>query len=69
LKWNVFLNTEVAESAEKIKRKKEKNCTGPDLAKALAKTSLSVEEAKAWRRDLKSARKMLKAPVDKWRAK
>jgi antitoxin (DNA-binding transcriptional repressor) of toxin-antitoxin stability system len=45
----------------------EKVCTGRDLADALAKTKLSEEEAKAWRRDLKNARKTLKTPVDKWR--
>ena len=45
----------------------EKVCTGRDLAEALAKAKLSDEEAKAWRRDLKTARKSLKAPVDKWR--
>ena len=54
---------------EKMKRKKEKVCTGSELAKALAKTSLSEDEAKAWRRDLRTARKTLKAPVDKWRGK
>jgi antitoxin (DNA-binding transcriptional repressor) of toxin-antitoxin stability system len=44
-----------------------KICTGRDLAEALAKTKLSDAEAKAWRRDLKRARKTLKAPLDKWR--
>jgi len=45
----------------------EKVCTGRDLAEALAKTKLSEAEAKAWRRDLKKARKTLKAPLNKWR--
>jgi len=45
----------------------EKVCSGHDLAAALAKTKLTDEESKAWRRDLRSARKILKAPVDKWR--
>lgn len=44
----------------------EKICTGRDLAAALAKIELPKEEAKAWRRDLIAARKMLKAPVDRW---
>lgn len=44
----------------------EKICTGRDLAAALAKIGLPKEEAKAWRRDLIAARKMLKAPVDRW---
>jgi hypothetical protein len=39
--------------------KAEKVCTGRDLARALAKTKLSEAEAKAWRRDLKKARKTL----------
>ena len=52
-----------------MKRKKEKVCTGSELAKALAKASLSKGEAKAWLRDLRAARKRLKAPADKWRGK
>jgi len=52
-----------------MKREKEKVCTGLELAKALAKVRLSENEAKAWRRDLRAARKMLKAPADKWRGK
>jgi antitoxin (DNA-binding transcriptional repressor) of toxin-antitoxin stability system len=45
----------------------EKVCTGRDLAEALAKMDLPKDEARAWRRDLRSARKRLKAPVNKWR--
>jgi len=44
----------------------EKVCTGRDLAKALAGTSLSASEARAWRRDLRDARRRLKPPIDKW---
>ena len=44
----------------------ERVCTGRDLAEALDKINLSDEEAKEWRRDLQAARKMLKAPTDKW---
>ena len=45
----------------------EKVCVGRDLAAALAGTELPAAEAAAWRRDLRSARKTLKTPVDKWR--
>jgi antitoxin (DNA-binding transcriptional repressor) of toxin-antitoxin stability system len=45
----------------------ERVCTGRDLAAALAKTRLTDAESRAWQRDLRSARKILKAPVDKWR--
>ena len=45
----------------------EKVCTGRDLAEALAQTKLSDDEARACHRDLKSARKTLKVPEDKWR--
>lgn len=45
----------------------EKVCTGRDLAAALGKTKLTDEESKAWRRDLRGGRKILKAPVDRWR--
>ena len=45
----------------------EKVCAGSDLAEALAKTELPDVEARAWRRDLQTARKTLKTPADKWR--
>jgi len=45
----------------------EKVCVGRDLAEALAKTNLPQNEARAWHRDLRAARKTLRAPVDKWR--
>lgn len=44
----------------------EKICTGRDLAEALDKVELSPEEARAWNRDLRNARKVLKAPLDRW---
>jgi len=45
----------------------EKVCVGRDLAEALATVDLPESEAKAWHRDLQAARKVLKAPADKWR--
>ena len=45
----------------------EKICLGRDLAEALSKVDLPIQEAKAWRRDLRKARKALKPPTDKWR--
>jgi antitoxin (DNA-binding transcriptional repressor) of toxin-antitoxin stability system len=45
----------------------EKICTGRDLAEALRGVHLPPEEARAWLRDLRNARKMLKAPTDRWR--
>jgi antitoxin (DNA-binding transcriptional repressor) of toxin-antitoxin stability system len=39
-----------------------KVCTARDLAKALAKFDLSPKEARAWNRDLRNARKVLKDP-------
>jgi len=44
----------------------EKVCVGRELAKALAKIELPEDEARAWHRDLQSARKALKAPSNKW---
>lgn len=46
---------------------REKKCTGRDLAEALTGLELSPNNAKAWRKDLQRARKMLKPPVDRWR--
>lgn len=45
----------------------EKACTAAELANILRENPLSDEEARAWRRDLRNARKMLKKPMDKWR--
>ena len=55
------------ETVAQIVPAKEKVCTGRDLAAALEKTHLSEAEARAWRRDLKAARKRLKPATDKWR--
>jgi prevent-host-death family protein len=45
----------------------DKVCTGRDLAEAIAATTLSPIEARAWRRDLATARKSPRKPTDKWR--
>ncbi len=45
----------------------EKVCTGRDLAEALARVELPENEARDWHRDLRAARKKLRAPGDKWR--
>jgi len=44
----------------------ERVCVGRELADALAKTELSQHESRAWRRDLRAGRKILKAPGDRW---
>lgn len=44
-----------------------KVCTGRDLAEALNTAELTAAEARAWRKDLRAGRKVLKQPVDKWR--
>jgi len=41
-------------------------CRGEALAEALARVELSAPQARAWQRDLKAARKKLKALPDKW---
>ena len=46
---------------------KEKVCLGRDLARVLRKVDLPTDEAIAWNRDLKKARKSLKPQPDKWR--
>ena len=42
-------------------------CTGAELARALATTDLSPEDARAWADDLRQSRAVLSAPEDKWR--
>jgi len=44
----------------------ERVCTGRDLAEAMEKAGLSMEEARAWHKDLAAARRRLTAPRDKW---
>ena len=46
---------------------KEKVCKGRDLAEALANIDLPAAEAAAWHDDLRTSRKTLKVPVNKWR--
>jgi antitoxin (DNA-binding transcriptional repressor) of toxin-antitoxin stability system len=43
-----------------------KVCFGRDLAKILARSELSSDEASDWQADLKAARKTLSAPIDAW---
>ena len=45
----------------------EKVCTGKALAAALASVKLPAGEAREWARDLRDARKGLKALSNKWR--
>jgi antitoxin (DNA-binding transcriptional repressor) of toxin-antitoxin stability system len=46
---------------------REKVCTGHELAEVLRRIELPAEEARAWNRDLRAARKNLKTPADRWR--
>jgi prevent-host-death family protein len=62
-----FVLVKNGETIARIVPDREKVCTGRDLADALAGARLSEDEAKAWRRELKAARKRLKPPADKWR--
>lgn len=62
-----FVLVKNGEPVAQIAPVKEKVCTAGELAKLLATVRLTEDEARAWRRDLKAARRVLKAPVDKWR--
>jgi antitoxin (DNA-binding transcriptional repressor) of toxin-antitoxin stability system len=44
-----------------------KVCSNRDLAAILRRNELPADEARAWYRDLRAARRALKAPADKWR--
>jgi hypothetical protein len=50
----------------RIQPEHEKRCSGRELAEALGKAELTPEEARAWRRDVQTARKAFKTPADKW---
>lgn len=45
---------------------KRKVCPGRELAEALGKADLPEEEARAWHKDLRAARKALRPPTDPW---
>ena len=45
----------------------EKVCSNRELVAILRKHKLSPADAKAWRKDLRNARRILKPAVDKWR--
>jgi prevent-host-death family protein len=49
------------------RKKEQKVCSGRDLAKILHTEAISEGEARTWRRDLQTARKRLKAPLDEWK--
>ena len=52
--------------ARLVPEKSKKIGSGRELAAALRKFSLSPEEAMAWQRDLRAARRILRPPSDKW---
>ncbi len=52
---------------ERLVPEEKKGSSARKLAAALREFQLSPEEAKAWNRDLRAARRILKPPVDKWR--
>ncbi len=45
----------------------DKVCFGRDLADALANVELPESEARAWNRELRTTRRKLKSPTNKWR--
>jgi hypothetical protein len=63
---NPYVSIKKVSPFPRLVPEKEKACLGRDLAKVLAKSGLSVDEAKAWNRDLQRARDTLEAPPDKW---
>jgi antitoxin (DNA-binding transcriptional repressor) of toxin-antitoxin stability system len=52
---------------ERLTPERKKGASARKLAAALREFQLSPEEARAWNRDLRAARRILKPPVDKWR--
>ena len=64
---NTFVLLKNGRPIARIVPDREKVCYGRDLAKVLGNLELPPDEARAWRRALRAGRKMLKAPVDKWR--
>jgi hypothetical protein len=50
---------------ERVTPAAEKVCRGRDLAKALARVELPADEARAWRRDMRIARRAISAQTKK----
>ena len=61
-----FVHLKNGKPFARIEPDDERRCTGRELANALAGVQLSAEEARAWHRDLQSARKTMKTPADRW---
>lgn len=57
----------VARLVPELVPEKEKICLGRNLARVLREVDLPTDEAGAWNRDLKKARKSLKPQPNKWR--
>ena len=62
-----FVLLKNGEPFARLEPEAKKVCAGRDLAEALARTELPEKEAKAWRRDVRTARKRLKPPANRWR--
>jgi hypothetical protein len=54
-----------AKKHAEITRTREMRCTGKDLADAVAKVELSVENARDWHHELEVTRKTLQVPTGK----
>jgi antitoxin (DNA-binding transcriptional repressor) of toxin-antitoxin stability system len=62
-----FVLLKNGEPVARLAPESQKICSGLDLANALAKVELPANEARAWGRDLRTARTRLKSPADnKW---
>jgi len=61
-----FVLTKNGTPVARIVPEEKKRCSGAELAKVLRRVKLSEEEAAAWNRDLREARKMLKPPTNRW---
>jgi len=62
-----FILHKNGEPVARLSPEARKMCTGQDLAEALAAVELTDEESRAWRDDLREARKMLLPVEDKWK--
>ena len=62
----VFVLMENGVPVARLVPEEDKGCSAGELADALHENPLTIEEAKAWREDIRKGRESLLPPADQW---